>query len=335
VIQRLGVAFCVAIAAALSQDNPHQTSPATIRATVREVLVPVVVTDKAGHYVTGLARDDFSVSEDGVLQKIVAFIRSPVSDAMIPPDSRVTNHTKTGIPNIGSSGQPKRTYLICFDSLHSGFEDFKYVGNALKKFFEEEQAGESQYALMALGRELHVVVDSNRDPQTILAAIDSKALLKTILDSEARNIATETDRFANLVGAWCGSCPCTNQYMDMKDMGCPGLKAQVKSEVLSFPERAAILNRNFLQQLSELVHAMASMPTRRTVIFFSDGFNRFAGQEFYDILRAFGANDASLKFNPRDLQPQLDSILKLAMRWDVRFLYSRFARTLYAFGGSG
>ena len=45
-----------------------------------------------------------------------------------------------------------------------------------------------------------MIVDSTRDPAVILAAIDSKSLLKTIRDSEASNIAKETDRFAQLVG---------------------------------------------------------------------------------------------------------------------------------------
>jgi hypothetical protein len=53
------------------------TPSVTIQASVREVLVPVVVTDKKGHYITDLKLPDFRVYEDGALQKIVAFSSAP------------------------------------------------------------------------------------------------------------------------------------------------------------------------------------------------------------------------------------------------------------------
>ena len=175
-------------------------------------------------------------------------------------------------------------------------------------------------------------MDSTRDPQTILNAIGSKALLKTIQDSDARNLATETDRFIEMVGQWCGTCECTHPTRDLTGptggIWCPTLKAQVASELFSFTERAFVLNRNFLQQLTKLVSAMATMPTRRTVVFLSDGFNRFPGQDLYSVLRAFGVTDANFKFNPHDLQPELEAILKLAARFDVRF-YTIDSRGLY------
>src|ERR1700677_1024589 len=46
---------------------------ATIRVDVQQVLVPVVVTDKKGHHVSGLHKSDFRIFEDGVQQEIAAF----------------------------------------------------------------------------------------------------------------------------------------------------------------------------------------------------------------------------------------------------------------------
>ncbi len=104
----------------------------------------------------------------------------------------------------------------------------------------------------------------------------------------------------------------------MKDVRCPVLKSQVKATLFSFSERAFLLNRNFLEQLAQLVSATSSMLTKRTILFISDGFNRFPGQELYSILRGYGVNDPTFKFDPRDLRPRLDGILKLALRYDVR-----------------
>jgi VWFA-related protein len=46
------------------------------------------------------------------------------------------------------------------------------------------------------------------------------------------------------------------------------------------------------------------------------------------MLKGFGPKDHSFEFNPRDLQPQLDQVLKLAVRYDVRF-YTLDSRGLY------
>lgn len=317
--------------AALGQQNASQFPEIpTIKANVRQVLVPVVVTDKSGHYVSDLGRDDFSIFEDGVQQQIVAFSRStpvPSADLFESPSGQAT--TTGAARNSIQNEDPKRTYLICLDNLHSAFENFAQVRTALKKFFATEQPGDSQYALVALGWNLHVIVDSTRDPAVILAAIDSKNLLKTIRDSEASNIAHETEQFQQNVSAWCGTCNCTASTQDLgPNPMCPVLKARVQSTIASFPDRMLILNQDFLQQLAKLVSATASMPTKRTVLFLSDGFNRFAGQELYAILQANNVGDPSLKFNPRDLQPQLDGILKLAVESNVRF-YSIDSRGLY------
>lgn len=305
-----------------------------IQAKVRQVLVPVVVTDGSGRYIADLTAAGFSVYEDDVLQKIVAFSRAPVPGSPAEESQgRVAAHSRTA----QSNRPPARTYLICIDTLHSEFDNFARVRKALKDFFRKEETGDSQYALFALGRELHVITDSTRDPEVILTAISSKDLLKTIRDSEARNLANATEEFVGLVGAWCESCQCTSITMDMAGIGCPGLKGQVRAASMSFSQRTAGLNATFVAELTRLVSAMSTMPTKRTMVYLSDGFNRFAGQEFTNILQAFNVADPAMKFNSQDLQPQLEKLLKLAVRDNVRF-YTIDARGLYTYSsvpGSG
>jgi tetratricopeptide (TPR) repeat protein len=57
----------------------------TIKVEVRQVLVPVVVTDKEGHHVTGLTAADFHVFEDGVEQKISGFSVENIGAGSPPP----------------------------------------------------------------------------------------------------------------------------------------------------------------------------------------------------------------------------------------------------------
>src|SRR5271169_6853621 len=76
-------------AQAEAQPQPPVPQPVPIiKTTVREVLVPVVVTDPKGHHVTSLKRDDFKVFEDGVPEDIVAF--STTTDSSSPDLSPAT-----------------------------------------------------------------------------------------------------------------------------------------------------------------------------------------------------------------------------------------------------
>lgn len=316
-----------------AQEKIQQPVP-TIKTDVREVLVPVVVTDKSGHYITDLSARDFDVMEDGTRQQIVAFSKSMsplAAAASVATSGGQTNHPAPVALNVQAA--PQRTYLVCVDALHSSFGNFNAVRTALKKFFEQEQDGDAQYVLITLGREAHVVIDSTRDPSTVLTAITSKSFAKNLGESESSSIALERERFQDFMRLrYCSACACLNTQANTTDgPTCPAIKEQAKQYLLSYGERAYILNKDFLQNLEQIVHGMARIPTYRTIVFLSDGFNRFPGRELYAILKGYGPKDHSFGFNPRDLQPDLDRVLEIAEQYDVRF-YTLDSRGLYAPG---
>jgi tetratricopeptide (TPR) repeat protein len=142
-------------------------SDVTIKVDVRQVLVPVVVTDKEGHHATGLAQADFKVFEDGVEQKITGFA-SERADIAAPGGVAGQTATATA-PSAPEKLLAKgRTYVICLDMLHASFSNFVYVREALRKLFREEQAGDSQYAVIALGRRMEVLQNTTSDPAKVL-----------------------------------------------------------------------------------------------------------------------------------------------------------------------
>jgi VWFA-related protein len=98
-----------------------------------------------------------------------------------------------------------------------------------------------------------------------------------------------------------------------------------------------ILNQNFLRGLGKLVEAMTTMPTTRTIVFISDGFNRQPGNELYNTLQASSPGDKSFEFNPFDTQDLMNKVIQLAVANDVRFytIDSRGLYTLRALPGSG
>lgn len=340
---RLALCFLLALASvfAFSTRSSGQSQPPVLKADVRQVLVPVVVTDKKGHHVLGLKVDDFQVSEDGAPQTIIAFSTSSESlvttESAPAPNIAAPGMAKTGVaPKAVPPPIPKRTYLVCVDTMHSAFSNFVRVSEALKKFFAQEQGDDSQYALVALGRKVRVVQDSTRDSAKILEAVGSKQFQKMIQDSEAINMVRDAQNFRNqMKDDYCKHCACEAFGTRTDGPGCAGATGRVQGTLLGVGQRTEFLDLDFLRGLNELVKATASMPTMRTVILISDGFNRFPGRELYAIMDGFGpSTNRMLQFNPGDAEPPLQKVLKLAVQYNVKF-YTIDSRGLYAAASLG
>lgn len=324
--------------ASASNTSENQHRP-PIQTNVRQVLVPVVVIDKNGHYVPDLKASDFQLFEDTTPETIVAF---SANNSGTPPDAM---QPTTGRPALTSaaSSQPltdnsKRTYLVLIDTLHSSFANFVDVRKALEKFFEQEHSSDSRYGLIALGRQNQVVQDFTPDPGSVLSALRSRQLQKSILQSESSNLGFETGRFTELVTSYCKSCDCVTVPQEPEQVPlCAARTAEVRAFLTRTGERAFVLDENFLQQLKAIVETVSSMPKARTIIFISDGFNRSSGQEFYSIFQGFiPKTRANFSLNPRDTQSELEAILRIAVRCDVKFytLDSRGLYTTASFAGS-
>jgi VWFA-related protein len=291
----------------------------TIQANVNEVLVPVVVTDKAGHHVTGMHASDFHIAEDGVPQDLVSLTTSTSAKELVSVPHSPSVPANTGASNVEAAppSSPKRTYLICIDTLHSSFSNFGRVRKALQKFFDKEEAGDSQYALFALGRQIQVIQDSTRDSATILAAIASKNFMKTVNQIESAKLAHEVQQFTYFMrDFYCDRCAC-EAYNTTDTPLCLAARSRLRGYLLGFSERARILDENFYQALQNLVTAIGSMPTTRTILLISDGFNRFPGRELYAVMSGFDPKDHQFEFNPRDTNDRLQNILKIAVNNDI------------------
>ena len=323
-----------AVTAAAQDPGAAASQPTVIRTEVSQVLVPVVVTDRRGHHVPSLKASDFEVLEDGQPQKIVALgtestAPMPVS---IDPGAAGAAASSGGAPGRGAAVAPANpklpsmTYMILVDTLHSSPGNFAHVRDALGKFFEKETATDSQYEVVALGREPHMVQNSTRDIAVAVAAVRAKSFSNLVLESEGRNLAEAADQITALMRAYCVACACTSAGTTRDGPGCPSAKARVEGFLNNFGERMFLLNQTFLRQLNAIVTAVANLSTSRTILFISDGFNRFPGRELYGTVAGYGP--MTLSFNPRDTQPELEAVLKLATKSDIKF-YTFDSRGLY------
>jgi VWFA-related protein len=342
-----------------AQEQPASNQEPTIKIQVQQVLVPVIVTDRKGHFVTDLKASDFQVFEDSVEQKVSDF-RTEQTGASELFEAGVLPQSRTGQPiNLSpATGKslPKFAYLIVVDTLYSSFEDFTYVRGALKKLFKKEHDPDSQYALVALGRTNLVLRDFTRDPEAVLAALGNKQTTKAIQSSEASNlIKQETQLLQDLRHHGCStglqsasltgiqaSTPSGSPKGSPKGSQQSNAPAEpsescalVLSEANADARERDVLTRTFLQDLRNLTEQLSSMPGRRVVVMASDGFNLQPGRELFELLAAATGTPSILLRAPTDyVTNEMNAIVSLATAKNVTF-YTVDSRGLYVIPPGG
>jgi VWFA-related protein len=311
-----------------------QTEAPVIRANVREVLVPVVVTDRKGHHIDGLTEDDFTVLEDGTPQRIVAFRKasdlteSELGGGAVLGTAPVQNVASPASPAPAQT-LPRSTYLVLVDLLHSEFADFGQVRRALTKFFARQAPGDSQYILVTLGRGVQVVKDSTRDPAALVESVRGESFAAMLGEGESSKVRNDAAQFNRLAQDYCAACDCS-AYPAVRDQvpACSARKAALQQFLNASSERTWALTENFLATLDRLVTTLGTMPGSRTVLFLSDGWNDLPGRDLYTILQAYGPRDQSFQLNPRSTGNRFLAVLHDAVRNNVKF-YSLDSRGVY------
>jgi VWFA-related protein len=299
---------------------------ATIKVDVRQVLVPVVVTDHDGHRVPGLKREDFRVFEDGVEQKLAAF---SVEDAEAPVAQTAAN-APADAPTAGKPPTPaavpiRRTYAICIDALHSDFGNMVRVRQAIRKLFETEREIDTRYLLIAVGTSTQILVNLTNDPQKVLDAVDSKDFQRVFIASRTGSTREEMRQFIRSLDQVRDSCDHGLPDCDPGKRGLPH-----RADAIERQER--IVNMSFLDQLRNLVQQLARGHERRTVVMFSDGFQPFPGKQAYDLLAAYFPVDFGfMRLRGVEPLPDLEQVTRMAANNNIPF-YTIDSRGLYTSG---
>jgi VWFA-related protein len=256
----------------------------TIKVDVRQVLVPVVVTDSDGHHVTGLTRGDFKVFEDDVEQKITAF--NVESSGSAP--KAVTN-SPNGVPTAPTVPIPhsavRRTYMIVIDTVHDTFNDFVSAREALTKLFEKERSTDSQYVVVALGASAEMILNVTTDASAVLAALQNKRMQKFFQDGQLGGFSADLERYRRDLNETRTACDAATE--PLLAAKCQAGIDRGFSQAQALAEVDRTLTIEYLRQFRALVAQLAPAHDRRTIILLSDGFEITPGLEAYAMLDAF------------------------------------------------
>lgn len=257
--------------------------------------MPVIVTDKKGHHVTGLRASDFQIFEDGVRQDIASFA-SDTSGSLDDVASLSKAPTHTG---------PRHTFVICVDTLHVSSASTLQVREALENLLQKEKPGDAQYVLIGIGSQLQVLQPATTDPLAILVKVKSAAFQNAMAGMEASALAAQLQQLRNRMAGFCRQCACSKSSCDSQ---LEALKQSVDADVQRWeaPERA------LLDQFKSVVEELAKIPTGRTLILVSGGFEINPKHEFYSVVLEYLPGSPQFKLGEPENPPALRDAMQTA-----------------------
>lgn len=290
---------------------PFFAQEPTIRVDVHQVLVPVVVTDRKGHHVGGLHATDFRIFEDGVEQKIASFSSDTAASL---DDVGALGKSPSGASTAKPVG-PRHTFVICFDTLHASPAGAARTRQALESLFEKEKAGDAQFVLIGIGRQLQILVPATGNPLALLVKIRSAAFANALGGMDAGALAAQLQNLRSRMNEFCRRCACG---VRPGRVNCDSEIDTLKQGVDAEAERWMAPAKELLDQFKSVVEELAKLPTGRTLILVSDGFSINPKREFYRVVAGYLPNQPQFKLEDSgDADPGLQAVLETATSRNV------------------
>lgn len=185
-----------------SNSTPNDNAPYKLSVSSQLVVETVVAKDKQGHFINGLSAKDFSITEDGVPQKIrfCEHETLPTDADALPPleDENVTIYkrlTRTSIApedterDTGKSRyQGRRLIVLYFDMTTMPPEDQLRAITAAEKFIRKQMTAVDLISIMRYqGGSVDVLQDFSADRNRLLS------ILQTMVVGEGQGLQDSID----------------------------------------------------------------------------------------------------------------------------------------------
>jgi VWFA-related protein len=174
-----------------SQQNPSLAvtgqaatpdySTTVFKASVRRVVVDVVVTDSTGKAVRGLTKADFTVAEDGEPQQVLSFDANGFNAGMdyLPP--KLPPQPPNTFVNLPATPEKGPLYVLLYDLVNmdnansqvtpNDFSAQMFARQQMVKFIKDKPEG-ARFAIFVWSDGLHLVQGFTSDKAQLLAAVD-------------------------------------------------------------------------------------------------------------------------------------------------------------------
>jgi VWFA-related protein len=262
------------------------------------VSLDVIVKDKKGKVVTDLKPEDFTISENGVPQRIQFF------------DSTLTGGKKAGQPTnatdrlgeaagpesqrgVAPESKPRNTYglprniiSLVMDGQSSELSNLKHVRDGIVKYIRERITDSDSVAVFSISGDLQLWQPFTQDKAKLLAAVD-KAYTSSIVSktSEGRNLAENInsvrERLARAPKQIGPDSADDTPTFDIS--GGAALAGSAEAQIMvdrRILEQYLIMrsalgaqqSRPVLAALAAICEGLRPIPVKKTLVMFSEGF---------------------------------------------------------------
>jgi VWFA-related protein len=232
------------------------------------VNIDVIVKDKKGKYVADLKAEDFTVVENGVAQKIEFFdapltvTRTEVKEAIVTAPAGTT----TPAP-----GAPRNYVALVLDSQTTDVTNLKQVREGTLRYIREQVTDNDAVALLTVTNGLEMLQPFTQDKARLIAAVENagpNALSKNFERKDiADNISARQEALASAN---------TAPIMSAAG-GADAARLMIAARVLQqFVRLRTALSlqqsRPILAALAAISEGLRSIPGKKTLVLFSQGF---------------------------------------------------------------
>ncbi len=267
-----GAAHAAKTAAGAQEPIPQE---AVIKVQAPSVVVDVIVTRK-GNHVPGLSAKDFTVTDNGVAQKIVNFI-PPINAANATPPTAVEPVPPEKTQSHAATLANVRFITLVMDAGDMQPVDILRAGQAAQQYVQKVVAAEDFIAIYWLDQSLHLALPFTQDKQRaveVLGQLSKRSPSGAFTAAERRETMEEIAQLENDVygvgtgaGPGAGQAPNASHDSAMKEVELGTLRAFLWSQ-------STFQAKTVLTALRGIALAYRAVPGRKNVVVFSQGFIR-------------------------------------------------------------
>jgi VWFA-related protein len=268
--------FLAAITIQSQDKKPTKTSSDdddVIKVTSNLVSLEVTVKDKKGKAVTDLNREDFTVIENGVAQKIEFFDSTLTTNEAGQP-AKAGDSTEPA--SRTRNGLPRNIIALVLDGQSTQVSNLKHVREGIVKYIRERISDSDSVALFSISGGLQLRQPFTQDKERLIAAVenayDSSTVAKT---SEARDISENISSLRDQInGGVTGPIAATPAGGAAGSAAAQIMIAQrmLEQYIQLRSALSAQQTRPVLAALAAIAEGLRSIPGKKTVVMFSEGF---------------------------------------------------------------
>jgi VWFA-related protein len=245
----------------------QQTGDEVVRVKANLVNIDVIVKDKKGKYIPDLKAEDFTIVENGVPQKI-EFFDAPLSNA------ETTSLAAAKAPEVTTTITPPggaRNYVaLVLDSQTTDVTNLKQVREGTLKYVQDQITENDTVALLSVTNSLQMLQPFTQDKPKLIAALENLTINSTSKTFEAKGIGESVNAQREILTAGAPNG-------DIQLNSPAAVKLMIAQRVLAqFMKLRTALglqqSRPILAALAAICEGLRTIPGKKTLVLFSQGF---------------------------------------------------------------